>query len=682
MKKSKFIKILATAASLVLVILALAITVGAEDSQELSVEINARNVSYGEYVKILFAVDDTNAGGNEVEVIYYLEDPAVNPDAPSWKGVKYDEGYTDKKGTDDTSDDVTYPAFFTAGFPAKHLGDKVYARAHIVGTEIYSDVARYSVVEYLLERLYVDGATGDKAGLYNSLLEYGTYAQKVVLNGNDDTSDDVSQFINEYVLVAIDGGTLDGRYTQGIYFIGDKITPAANGVESWSVATYDLTTGLPTTVTVANGEEITVEGFTMITVAEEGEITYIPDLTDTEGRETYEDGDELDLFSWNNWLTDGGLGTLEIVDGAPYGVASKVYHFNTPEGTKPEVSFMFSAKSGATTTIIENDFMFTTESLMLPCFEIRNSSGTIFKFYIGANNGEVGLLDADQNVVCKLANDGEWFRLRIEIVTAEADTSNVLFYLNDERIAESYTFTATGSAETVNRFRFWTEQEHVGDLYFDNTKFSHVIPPYSPDLTDTEGRLNFSDSTVAEYKSAGKIDYWMPSVSSGAPEIVDGAPYGVDSKVLAFETNSSSSADQLYFKSTAASCNFIAFETDLMFIPDASNSTYEFTLRSGSQAHLVQISAGTNGTVTIMDGSTAVASVVTEEWFRLRVEYEKLSSGSIEVRIYVNENLVSTSTPNKSSIDPSELYRVIVQANSSADGFAYFDNTKIEQLTK
>ena len=679
MKNTKLFQILALVLSLAVLTVGLCFAASAAD--EPSVSINARNVSYGDTVKILFAVDDTNAGDNEIEVIYYLEDPIANPAAQGYIGVEYAEGYTDKMGTeDDTSDDVTYPAFFTAGFPAKNIGDKVYARAHIVGTEVYSSVERYSVVEYLLERLYIDGAEGDKKALYEDLLSYGASAQKVIYNDNDDPADDVEKFVDEYCLVGIDGGTLDGTYSQGTYFVGDKITPQADGVAVWNATVYDLSTGVGTTTEVNNGAEYTVQGFTMITAKTEGETpapAYKPDLTDTEGRETYEDGDALDLFSWNNWLEGGGLGTLEIVDGAPYGEASKVYHFNTPEGTKPEVSFMFDAKAGASTTIIENDFMFTSTGVLLPKFEIRTSGAVAFGFYIGAQNGEVGLLDENQNVIGKLANDGEWFRLRIEIVDAGDGTSNVLFYLNDNRIAEDHTFTASAAPDALVRFRFWTEQAHTGDLYFDNTKFAHIIPPYSPDLSDTEGRFIFSDNTVDGYKSAGKIDYWMPSVSSGAPAIVDGAPYGVDSKVLAFETNSYTGADQLFFKTSAASCNMFVFETDMMFAPD-QNSDYEFTLRSGSTAHLVGISANANGTVTIKNGTTAVTSVNTEEWFRLRVEYESVSSG-IEVRIYVNEVIVSTSSPSSSSVAPSELYRVIVQANSTADGFAYFDNVKFEQ---
>ena len=677
MKNQKALKILTLALTIAVLAIGFCFAASAAES-ELSVSIVAKNVSYSDYVKVLFAVDDTNAGGNDIELLYYLEDPIANPSAEAKVGVAYSEGYTD-------DNDNNYPAFYSAGFPAKHIGDKVYARAHIVGTDVYSDVVRYSVVEYLLERLYLDYPAGtvttDEKQLYEYLLGYGEYAQKVLINGDDDDTNDIpeGEFITDYVLVGIEDGTLDGKYDQGIYFVGDTVYPQADGIATWNATVYDLSTGVGTTTEVNGEAAYSVTGFTMFTAKTEGETptpAYKPDLTDTEGRDTYDNGDTPAYFTWDNWLTGGGLGTLEIVDGAPYGVASKVQHFNTPQGTKPELNFKFSVKSGATTTIIENDFMFTTEGSMAPCFMIYNSSGDIFTFYISANNGEVVLLDKNKESIGKLANDGEWFRLRIEIVNAGDGTSNVLFYLNDNRIAEDYTFTASAEAGTINKFRFWTEEAHTGDIYFDNTKFSST---YSPDLTDTEGRVTFSEyESYSEYKSAGMTDSWTQSGSTLS--IVDGVPYGVDSKVLGLDVDNTDGTDpdQVYLITKAQSCNMFVFETDLMFAPD-QNSTYEFTLRSGSQAHLVSISAGVSGIVTIQNGTTAVATVNTEEWFRLRVEYELLSSGSIEVRIYVNDAIVSTSTPNKGNVAPSELYRVIAQANSTADGYAYFDNVKFEQ---
>ena len=56
MKNSKITKIFAIMAALIVLVCALGIAASAE-GEELSVKINARNVSYGDLVKVLFAVD-------------------------------------------------------------------------------------------------------------------------------------------------------------------------------------------------------------------------------------------------------------------------------------------------------------------------------------------------------------------------------------------------------------------------------------------------------------------------------------------------------------------------------------------------------------------------------------------------------------------------------------------------
>ena len=219
--------------------------------EDLAVDIIAKNVSYSEMVQIIFAVDDTSAYGRDVEVLYYLEDPALNPKAKAYKGSYCALGYTAKDGT-------VYPAFYTVGFPAKNIDNKIYARAHIVGTGVYSDVVEYSVVEYLLERLYLDDITEDQKDLYVKLLEYGAAAQKLLLGIQ-------SNLCTDYVLVNIDGGTLDGKNAQGIYFPGATVRPYSEDVATWEVTTYDPITGACEKSLISNGTSITVDGFTTIT---------------------------------------------------------------------------------------------------------------------------------------------------------------------------------------------------------------------------------------------------------------------------------------------------------------------------------------------------------------------------------------------------------------------------------
>ena len=237
--------------------MAVGFTAGAEE--ELSVEITKKNIAYGDTVKVLFAVDDTNAGGNEVEILYYLEDPQANPDAKAYKGAEYEEGYTEGG--------VTYPAFYTAAFPAKNIGDQVYAQAHIVGTDVYSEIVRYSVAEYLNKRLYVDteSITESQKGLYETLLTYGAYAQKVLLNEDNDPYNDVTQFVDEMVYVSIEGGTLDGKYSSGVYFVGDEITPYAEGAVMWTVS-YTDADGNSGYASVGNNSQYTVAGRSFISL--------------------------------------------------------------------------------------------------------------------------------------------------------------------------------------------------------------------------------------------------------------------------------------------------------------------------------------------------------------------------------------------------------------------------------
>ena len=257
MKNKKAIKLTLLALSLVLIIgAAIGFSVSAE-GEELSVEITKRNIAYGDVIRVLFAVDDTNAGGNDVEMLYYLEDPQSNPDATAYKGAAYDKGYTDGG--------VTYPAFYTAAFPAKDIDKQVYAQAHIVGTDVYSEVVRYSVVEYLNKRLCVDTITENQKGLYESLLTYGSFAQKVLLNEDDDPYNDVTQFVNEMVYVSIEGGTLDGKYSTGVYYVGDKITPYAEGAVSWNV-TYTDKDGNTGFASIGNAAQYSVAGTSFISL--------------------------------------------------------------------------------------------------------------------------------------------------------------------------------------------------------------------------------------------------------------------------------------------------------------------------------------------------------------------------------------------------------------------------------
>ena len=169
----KTVKILALVLSIcALIACAIGIGVSAE-TEEPTLEILSKNMSYGSNFKLAFAVNtDGVAEDQTVEVLLYAEDPATNPDTAVYKAVL----------AKNTKYDGTYPVYFSYGIPAKDLTAYVWAQAHIVGTETYGEVYRYSAVEYFCERLYTETAdvTEAQAKLYNTCLTYCADAQAVL----------------------------------------------------------------------------------------------------------------------------------------------------------------------------------------------------------------------------------------------------------------------------------------------------------------------------------------------------------------------------------------------------------------------------------------------------------------------------------------------------------------------
>ena len=675
MKNSKFTKIFATVASLLVLILAIGVVAGAE-GEELSVKINARNVSYGDTVKILFAVDDTNAGDNEVEILYYLEDPIANPAAQAYIGAKYDKGYTDKMGTEDTSDDVTYPAFFTAGFPAKNIGDAVYARAHIVGTDVYSEVERYSVVEYLLERIYIDRAEGDKEALYWYLLGYGTYAQKVVLNGNDDPTDDVDKFIDEYVLVKIVDGTLDGKYSQGTYFVGDKITPYIEGANALDVTTYDLTTGTPTTALVKNGNEILVSGFTMITASEQ--TIYAPDLTDTVGRILWSESSKVDDYKSlgyiDYWMGSGA--PIAIVDGAPYGEASKVLQFSTLNHADNQDQLFIrntAAYANSAAVAFEADFLVNPSAATQ--YEIRFMNNTLASadrtaytmYFTVGTDGVGGISGPGFDKVTAPDVAGNWFRLRAEYHDVSATQFRIMVYFNGMLVAGSNPIDKPKGADhasaVINQVLLSAFKSSVADMYIDNVKLVHDAPAFTPDFT--------ADATVETYEDGDALNTFRFD-NNGNGAVTDGAPYGTASKVYGFDGQTGKETNFRVANGTPVynGTDTFVFESDVM-IDSTSAMLIKVEFRGASLGLTMRLTTDATGAVYFTDNSGNVITPIVPgaEWFRLRIE----AKGSA-VNFFINDVQVGATQSISIAGETVNRLRFLIDQGS---GNLYFDNTKV-----
>lgn len=364
MKNSKLTKILILALSLAL-LCAAAFCLSSSAAEDSSLVIIAKNVSHEAEVKILFAVDDSSlALDEEVQVIYTLEDPAVNPQTEIYTATQYAKGYT--------SNGNTYPAFITAGFPGAKFDEYVYAAAVVKGTELTSiptNFTRYSVLEYLNERLYEDTLNDDQELLCTSLLNYGAMAEKLLLNQNDDLGDNVTDdtLMSKKVRVSVTDGRLDEKlggltFESGMYFVGDKVTLVGSG--DYQVITY-AADGSSEKTTVSAGAEITVGGRTVISPKTIGAGEYFDEL----GGLDFETATKDDL-KHKKWATrgdyymsetnasayTGAYGTVSVLDLGDNKVVEYYY-----KGTKDRLTPIYMDTNVSSSSNDYNCFIFETD---------------------------------------------------------------------------------------------------------------------------------------------------------------------------------------------------------------------------------------------------------------------------------------------------------------------------------
>ena len=206
--------------------LALALVIGATlafvSSAETKPEIISNNVEYGEKFSLMYAVDAATVAEGPVTLTIYAEAPA--------EGVKALATYTAKAPETIKIQGVETSAyvFTTAGVAPKDLGDIFYAQATDAKGKT-SDAVKYSVTEYMLERLY-GGATITAAQekMYKKSLEFGIAAQKL-LSPDDEIK------ISDYSYVRVVGGTANGA-EKGMYLNGTTLALSAN--DSYWQATF------------------------------------------------------------------------------------------------------------------------------------------------------------------------------------------------------------------------------------------------------------------------------------------------------------------------------------------------------------------------------------------------------------------------------------------------------------
>ncbi len=240
MKNNKLVKISLLVLSLALVIgAAFAMSVSADTTPTKPV-IVSQNVAYQGDFALMYAVDAEGITGSVTLNVYdkYPSEDSISPICTVVdETAEFVAGNLNK----------TVYEFKTKGIAAADICTQYYIQAVVNDTNAKSDVLRYSLAEYLYERLAtvpveengVMNPSDDQKELYNNVIAFGDSAQKVI-GGISDSANRVKN----YRFVTVDGGKLDTYFTTGVYPIGTALNltptdPEASGVVDWSVTHYN-----------------------------------------------------------------------------------------------------------------------------------------------------------------------------------------------------------------------------------------------------------------------------------------------------------------------------------------------------------------------------------------------------------------------------------------------------------
>lgn len=487
MKNRKTLKLLSAIIGIALLLCAaVAITASAEDAK--TPEIFSFNVEYSEKYALMYAVDASTVAEGPVTLDLYTKEPA--------EGVESIRSYTVDTPETITVSGTEYSAyvFYTDGVAPKNLTQIFYARA-VDSEGNKGNVVRYSVVEYMYQRLSgQQSITDNQRNLYVKSLELASAAQQVLINDkNEGTENDVT-LASDYSYVffpAGDGfvgeeaGATEG-YATGIYTVGTTVYPRVAVTETGNitVTVYDDNAQIKLRKVIKNGAALQLDGdMTVITAG--GEMPYSPDLTDTAGRLTFDNGESFSNYTLsfndgkNKVETNSAAGIYSIVSAYPWFVESKVLEIKMNGGNNTYYANVQNEKatSDAKGIRYELDMMLTAPSATSTwSFNIVTgnaaATNTARAQIIANTNGALQFKDRETGDIIDLdVQANQWFRLTVEYMNNSTDGIVASWYINGKFVDSTTRGTGDTTAITAI-YALWlqTNGTMTGSAYFDNIK--------------------------------------------------------------------------------------------------------------------------------------------------------------------------------------------------------------------
>lgn len=495
MKNTKSLKIALLVISAAL-LLGAAVGITASAAEETSAPVvYSQNVEYGGNYALMYAITAESVTGETVSLAVY--DNAECAGNPVWsKAVAATEA------NQETVKGKACYVFTTNGIAAKNMDVQYYVKVTAANGET---VKRYSVAEYLYERLYKNGIAssteeGDikRAELYNTILLYGKQAQDVLFNYNTDengeliTTDDRSTFVTDmkYVFVVDDAGTINGSYAPSIILKGNEATFVANDT---SVNWYLINPETETLIgSIASGDSFTVNSH--VRVDNSFEIRGSGLYVDSAINYTNATHDSLiasgKMYANTSWkIGTNGIGTnrtLTFNDGAmQYTATGNSSGYGALEFANQDTNHITSVDD--TALVFETDIMFEnvvfSESRDIRFVGSSTSGGSaglsaaMILFRPNANGGYNVLIKdtstATWDVVTTIY-DGQWMNLRYEF-DAMNPNSAVRLYINHQLVKETKLSASIRGITGIQLQAANTSGSNngfiSGSISFDNTYF-------------------------------------------------------------------------------------------------------------------------------------------------------------------------------------------------------------------
>jgi len=491
----KHLKLILICLSVAMLVSAMVGICASAEGEGTGVDILAQNVVIGEKVAIAYAVNADVADAESVTVEYYL---ASDPETV-YKARLLDTSVSENLYV---KNDVSYPAFATFGFAAYDFTDVVYATAYTGEAKpADAEYKKYSVGEYLYARLYKDGFIDkteedgedfDRKTLYTSLIDYGTAAQKVLINNKLPEGESAEALLSDYAYnLAPVNVTLNG----GSYVFtapGEKITVGyvgegeINGYHIYSAGNHSQTVARNGGTIVAYKNMSFVEAQYPMNIGFEDANTAVDQygymatpyesLTLTTVGDKTGDYFDMEVISdpvnaANKCLrtyvySDGKYSTIRAASSS-----TLQYKLENPESEATD--YVFESDIYISESVVNNDDIYR--------IFFYNAAGATAEKSSFFRNGGTDWINLCYNKVgdkikVEAFKINTWVNLRIEIYFNEADTAIFRYFINNEFIADR-TVTSTGGLSDYVVFSI--NRNKCGDRLFDNVVFRKVDLEYA-----------------------------------------------------------------------------------------------------------------------------------------------------------------------------------------------------------